>query len=343
MPGEPETTWTHDARQRLEKLPEAMRERARLSAEEIARRAGASVVTAAHLDEAEAPRWPIVAGRFVVGDPGSPVAVCTLASSDLVDRFADQRETAIVGRLYTMNLGLEKLVWNVVSNPAIRYLILCGQDSQGVSEAIVNLHDKGIDDERRIRDARGYQPYLYNLTEDEIAAFQQHVEIIDRVGVEDVDEIIALARGLRARASGPWGEGARHSFPEPAAAVRNRMGDTKLDALGMFLVGLRRSPPEIVLDHYGADRRYQGTIVGTDAEAICHTLVREGLLSELSHAAYLGREVAKAEEALRSGLEYEQDRLLFPPGQGGPWAPFGQRLRPADAGLEGSAAPRRLP
>jgi len=47
------------------------------------------------------------------------------------------------------------------------------------------------------------------------------------------------------------------------------------------------------------------------------------LIGGLSHCAYIGREVAKA-EALRSDLEYEQDRSLFPRGQGGQWAPFGR-------------------
>jgi tetrahydromethanopterin S-methyltransferase subunit A len=108
------------------------------------------------------------------------------------------------------------------------------------------------------------------------------------------------------------------------------MGDIKLDPLGLFLVGIRRESAEIVVDRYSADRRYLGAVVGTDAEAICHTLVRDGLITELSHGAYIGRELAKAEEALRWGLEFEQDRPLFPPGQGGRWAPFGSRVeRPA--------------
>ena len=38
--------------------------------------------------------------------------------------------------------------------------------------------------------------------------------------------------------------------------------------------------------------------------------IREGLVSELTHAGYLGAELAKAETALRLGLHYEQDRPL---------------------------------
>jgi len=275
------------------------------------------------------PMWPIVHGRYVVGNPARSVAICTLASTDLVDQIGARDEVAIVGRLYTLNLGLEKLVWNIIANPAIRFLLLCGDDTSiEISHGIIHLHARGFDAEHRIPDVRGYQPFVHNLTADEVATFQQQVELVPRVGEMDVETILSTARQLEARNPGPWGGGVvvRHPFPEPLLATPNKMGDIKLDPLGLFLVGIRRQTGEIVVDRYSADRRYLGAISGANAEAICHTLVREGFVSELSHAAYLGREVAKAEEALRSGLEYEQDRALFATGQGGQWAPFGRKV-----------------
>lgn len=272
-----------------------------------------------------APTWPIVSGRYVIGNPTRSVAVCTLASSDLVDEFEGTDDIAIAGRLYTLNLGLEKLVWNVIANPAIRYLLLCGDDSAThISQGITQLHDHGVDDEHRIVDVEGYQPFVHNLTPLEIEAFQQ-IEIVDRIGVTDISAILETARDLEAHSPGPRSEAVRHPFEEPVTTAPNPMGQITLDGLGMFLVGIQRDAGTITLDHYSADRRYISTFVGTSAEAICHTLVREGVISELSHAAYLGREVAKAEEALRHGLQFEQDRPLFIPGQGGQWAPFGPR------------------
>src|SRR3989442_9837652 len=89
--------------------------------------------------------WPIVSGRYVVGNPDRSVAVCTLASSDLVDQIGGREEIAIVGRLYTLNLGLEKLVWNVIANPAIRFLIPCGDaTSTQISQGSVHLHEQGV-------------------------------------------------------------------------------------------------------------------------------------------------------------------------------------------------------
>jgi len=49
---------------------------------------------------------------------------------------------------------------------------------------------------------------------------------------------------------------------------------------------------------------------GRNAEAILLGLLREGLISQMSHAGYLGAELAKAETALRLSLDFEQDQPL---------------------------------
>jgi dihydropteroate synthase len=50
---------------------------------------------------------------------------------------------------------------------------------------------------------------------------------------------------------------------------------------------------------------------GVDSEEIMAEVLRLGLVSRLDHAAYLGGELAKAEEALRIGRDYVQDAALF--------------------------------
>jgi tetrahydromethanopterin S-methyltransferase subunit A len=51
-------------------------------------------------------------------------------------------------------------------------------------------------------------------------------------------------------------------------------------------------------------------IEGRQAALIAATVVERGLVTQLDHAAYLGRELAKAETALSIGLTYEQDAAL---------------------------------
>ena len=42
--------------------------------------------------------------------------------------------------------------------------------------------------------------------------------------------------------------------------------------------------------------------------ALYATVINEALISRLDHAAYLGRELARAEQALKTGENYVQDR-----------------------------------
>lgn len=73
---------------------------------------------------------------------------------------------------------------------------------------------------------------------------------------------------------------------------------------------------EVVVHHYLADRTPSHEMRGRGAESMLLGLLREGLISQLTHAGYMGAELAKAETAIRLGLVYEQDRPL-PRTQGG--------------------------
>lgn len=52
--------------------------------------------------------------------------------------------------------------------------------------------------------------------------------------------------------------------------------------------------------------KMNAVVVGTDSLTIGQTIIREGLISRVDHALYLGRELMKAEIALHNELQYEQ-------------------------------------
>ena len=56
------------------------------------------------------------------------------------------------------------------------------------------------------------------------------------------------------------------------------------------------------------------SVWGENARDLVNTLVDLGLVRRLDHAAYLGRELQKAETALRLGRDYVQDEPLWPAG-----------------------------
>ena len=82
------------------------------------------------------------------------------------------------------------------------------------------------------------------------------------------------------------------------------------DPAGFVVIHTDHKNGKIVAEHYNYKRQIKVRVTGEDAESLCHTLVERDLVSRLDHAAYLGRELQKAEIALKKGLRYKQDRGL---------------------------------
>lgn len=76
--------------------------------------------------------WPIETGDYRLGHAGGYIAIATLASEDLYRRFSDMTcgDCAICGKVFTENIGIEKMVRNLTANRHIRFLILCGKEAK---------------------------------------------------------------------------------------------------------------------------------------------------------------------------------------------------------------------
>jgi tetrahydromethanopterin S-methyltransferase subunit A len=82
------------------------------------------------------------------------------------------------------------------------------------------------------------------------------------------------------------------------------------DPNGFFVITLDRPAGDILVHHYLPDNTPAHVVQGAHGESILLALLRENLISQKSHAGYLGAELAKAETALRLDIHYEQDRPL---------------------------------
>jgi tetrahydromethanopterin S-methyltransferase subunit A len=89
---------------------------------------------------------------------------------------------------------LEKIVANVISNSNIRFLIVCGVESKGhlPGNTLLALHKNGIDEKGRIIGSKGAIPFIQNLSVQAVERFQRQVKLIDRIGLEDMNEIERL-------------------------------------------------------------------------------------------------------------------------------------------------------
>ena len=130
--------------------------------------------------------WPVVNGDYIVGDPESPVAAATLASH--IEQIPIDAGAAVAGPCKTENLGIEKMIANIISNPNIRFLVLCGSEVQGhiTGQSIEALHENGVDPEKRkIVNATGAIPFIENIPDEGIERFQQQIEIVSIIDTED--------------------------------------------------------------------------------------------------------------------------------------------------------------
>jgi tetrahydromethanopterin S-methyltransferase subunit A len=277
--------------------------------------------------------WPIIAGNYRIGDPAAPVAVCALTSEELLAPLARIPGVAIAGSVQTANLGIEHIILNVTANPAIRFLLVCGKDSRlfRQGQSLRALMENGVDEARHIIGAEGYEPVLRTVTPQQIAAFRQQLELVDWIGERDLETLRERIALLAARTPGrfeeAWQEdGASRASANPQATFASiKPGGQRqpliYDPKGYFVITLDRSASQIILRHYLPDHTPAHEMHGRTTESMLLGLIREELISQLSHAGYLGGELAKAEAALRLGarVRYEQDRPLRrddPPSEG---------------------------
>lgn len=82
------------------------------------------------------------------------------------------------------------------------------------------------------------------------------------------------------------------------------------DEKGYFLIRVLHDEGVIEVGYCTNDDVIRKSIKGRDAEGLYHKIISLGLVSRTEHAAYLGKELCRAELALKNGLNYVQDKKL---------------------------------
>ena len=134
--------------------------------------------------------WPVTSGDYVIGDINSRVAVVTLASDYKVWNL---KNYAICGTCFTENFGIEKVITNVLANPNINCLIVCGEESDHLAgQSLISLAENGVSTmagSRKIIGSESPIPYLNEIPMTAISRFLREVKIIDLVGNKDTAAI----------------------------------------------------------------------------------------------------------------------------------------------------------
>ncbi len=268
--------------------------------------------------------WPPVVGDYFALDSSAPVAVTTLASPDFSKQLADQKipGLGIVGKLETENIGIDKIIKNTVANPNLHFLILAGTDPKGhlCGQTLLALSENGVDANGRVIGSLGKRPILRNVSPAEIEAFRKQVQIVNLIGCESIECVSEKVAGLREQVQGQAPEPAVCGCTDgsclvatteekaiPTDIVEETDQPVKLDKAGYFVILPIANRKVIHIEHYSYDNSLLHVLEGASARSLYLKIIEQNWVSEMSHAAYLGKELAKAQVSLSFGIPYNQD------------------------------------
>lgn len=139
--------------------------------------------------------WPSYEpDELLLGDPESSVGVCCLWTDRR--RLAgglDASRYAALGNLYSAG-GIGLLVRNLLANPRLRYLVVCGADFTGSGGVLLALFERGLDTNHGI--AGTNVPFDSQVPAEAIEGLRARIQVVDQRGVSDVDKINEVLQAL---------------------------------------------------------------------------------------------------------------------------------------------------
>ncbi len=263
------------------------------------------------LGQKRAASWPFVSGPYHVLDKTAPVIVVMPGNQPLADHLAalSVHGLCMVSSDCRSVSDIEKLTRNVEANLAVHCIILAGGDKRSypAMEALSAIFGEG--DEISEKAASLAHAVRGKLKSFDFAALEKRVYVVDMLDCAEVDKIIAGINKYGAEGIRPDAGFIVQSYDTTLGVQRviaptDMSHDIHPDKAGRFVIGT--SDKLIVVEHYNSKGDLLRLVEGTTARDLCIILIRNGWISRLDHAAYLGRELTLAEQAIRQGVPYEQ-------------------------------------
>lgn len=91
----------------------------------------------------------------------------------------------------------------------------------------------------------------------------------------------------------------------PHFTARNEVS-FQFDKAGFLIISLKPETGQILVEHFNNSGEPTSVIEGSDPAVICAELIQRGFVSQLDHAAYLGRELERAKLSMELGLTFVQ-------------------------------------
>lgn len=118
--------------------------------------------------------------------------VCHWTLKNLIADGLKNKNYAVLGQLYSRDIGISSIIRNVLAHPYLDTLILCGNEGAieetKSSKAFLNLMAGGVDKNHCIIDSQNAK-IEKEIFADKIDLFRQRVKIINLIGCNDTEKI----------------------------------------------------------------------------------------------------------------------------------------------------------
>jgi len=126
--------------------------------------------------------------NLILGNSASEAGLVTLWTPvEKIIKKLDKNLFFIAGQLYSKD-GINYLLRNILANPSIRYLIICGQDLSGSGKALINFFQKGVAENYNIVDS-DFATIHKEIPKDSLELLRQNVKIKNLIGISDPERI----------------------------------------------------------------------------------------------------------------------------------------------------------
>lgn len=215
----------------------------------------------------EVKEWPLYfAENLILGNVKSSVGVATLwTPKEAFAKKLNSNTYRIVGQLYS-NDGINPMIRNVMANPTIRTVVLCGQDKIGSADSLALLIKNGLNEKGEVI-GKTESRVEKEIPRVAVELFRTHVKLIDMRGVLDAGEIQRVLDACDQNVE-PWAEPqlfpeaeiSADWFPSEGSAYVYR-GKTVADVWPKVLHGIFRFGEEKMSHHTSGNQRELWNVV----------------------------------------------------------------------------------
>lgn len=191
--------------------------------------------------------WPIYfKDTLVVGNRESEIGIATLwTPRQLFADTLDPSDYCILGQLYSKE-GINYMIRNILANPQIKYVIVCGAELSGSGQNLISFFEKGITDDYQVIGEQN-APIHKEISKEALEAVRANVKIEKLIGEVKPDAIKAKITAYQKSNGGLFRE--PEIFPDPVftasedqlptdqvfKVVRAKAVDTWLELLKLIL------------------------------------------------------------------------------------------------------------